>query len=155
MVGNVFVYGSLQFPAVMHAVTGRRFPSGPARLEGYLRRRLRCRCYPGLRRRDGACTDGVLYRRVNPRALACLDRFEDSFYRRRTLQVVVEPGKRLMAEVYVIPPQHYRMLEPRGWSPLEFRRHALKCYLRQCRRRPPGKAVRNIQMSGEVQAVDR
>lgn len=133
MVVDVFAYGSLQIPALMHAVSRRRFVSQPALLRDHRTYRLRERCYPGLRHRPGACTEGVLYRGVDRQALRRLDRFEDDFYRRRRLPVAVDSGKAVPAEVYLIPPQHYRLLEPRGWSLQRFRRCVLKRFLRASR----------------------
>lgn len=135
MLRDVFAYGSLQIPAVMQAVTGRNFASQPAMLQDYGRCRLRDRCYPGVRHRAGRRTEGVLYRRVDRLALSRLDRFEDPFYRRQSLRILVAPGCIGQAEVYVIPPANYRLLERRAWSLQRFRRYALKRYLRRCRRR--------------------
>lgn len=135
MRSDVFTYGSLQFPAVMHAVTGRRFPCETAVLADYERHRLRGRSYPGLRRRTGARTEGALYRGVDRLALQRLDRFEDFFYRRQRLPVTIAPARTSLAEVYVVPPRYCRLLAPRPWSLQQFRRRALNAYLRACRSR--------------------
>lgn len=135
MISVVFAYGSLQIPAVMHAVTRRHLASRPARLEGYARYRLKRRSYPGLRRRSGAATEGMLYYGVDRLALTRLDRFEDTCYRRQTLRVVIAPDGLVPAQVYVIPPRYYRLLQPDRWFLRQFRSTALKAYLRRCRRR--------------------
>ena len=135
MISVVFAYGSLQIPAVMHAVTRRYLASRPARLEGYARYRLKRRSYPGLRRRSGAATEGMLYCGVDGLTLTRLDRFEDNFYRRQTLRVVIAPDGVVPAQVYVIPPRYYRLLQPGRWSLRQFQSTALKAYLRRCRRR--------------------
>lgn len=131
----MFTYGTLQIPEVMAAVTGRRFRFEPATLRGYVRYRLIGRVYPGLRRRPGAATGGLLYRNVDRLSLARLDRFEDFFYRRQTLGVIAGSGGSVLADVYVIDPRYYRLLEPRRWSLQAFARHRLRRYLRRCRRR--------------------
>lgn len=136
MVRALFTYGSLQVPAVMNAVTGRRLAHEPALLEGYARCRLRQRRYPGLRCLAGARTEGTLYHGVDGLVLSRLDRFEDDFYRRQLVRVVVvEPNRVLLAQAYVIPPQHYRLLAPGSWSLRQFQCRVLKSYLRRCRRR--------------------
>ncbi|MBM4201276.1 MAG: gamma-glutamylcyclotransferase [Gammaproteobacteria bacterium] len=131
---HVFAYGTLQLPEVMTAVTGRRFEGVPAHLPGYVRYALRRRRYPGVRPRRGHETDGVLYRNVDPRALARLDAFEDRFYRRRRLLVAVAGEHRVPAEVYTVDPSCYRLFEQRAWSLAAFRKRCLKTYLRRCRR---------------------
>jgi gamma-glutamylcyclotransferase (GGCT)/AIG2-like uncharacterized protein YtfP len=135
MITNVFAYGSLQIPEVMAAVTGRHFPFVPARLPGYARHSLRGRPYPGLRLQPRAWTEGVVYIGVDARSLARIDRFEDAFYTRRRLAVLVDGNTSLAAEVYVIEQRHYGFLGDESWSLEKFRRHCGKAYLRRCRRR--------------------
>jgi gamma-glutamylcyclotransferase (GGCT)/AIG2-like uncharacterized protein YtfP len=131
---NVFAYGSLQLSAVMTAVTGRHFAAVPAQLRGYARYSLRNRRYPGLCPRRGHITDGVLFRDVDALSLRRLDAFEDAFYRRRRLTVFIGGEHPALAEVYVVDPASYRMLESRRWKLEGFRRYFLKPYLRRCRR---------------------
>ncbi|MFO1417562.1 MAG: gamma-glutamylcyclotransferase family protein [Methylotetracoccus sp.] len=131
---HVFAYGTLQLAAVMEAVTGRSFRSESAVLAGFERCRLIARSYPGLRRRPGATTIGRLYRQVDSRSMELLDRFEDSFYSRRTLFVAAGGEFGVPAEVYVIEPRYYRLLLPREWSVEQFARRRLADYLRRCRR---------------------
>ena len=45
---SVFTYGTLEFPDVMEAVTGRSFKSVEAMAEGYARYLLKERMYPGM-----------------------------------------------------------------------------------------------------------
>ena len=128
---NVFAYGTLQIPEVMQAVTGALFPSQPAWLEGYARYRLSGLSYPGLRAKEGSMTDGVLYRGVGREALAKLDAFEDTFYHRASLRVTTVSGDWMPAEVYIIPPEHGKLIDFRPWSFEEFRRDALAAFLKR------------------------
>ncbi len=130
---NFFAYGTLQIPAVMRAVAGADFPSQPARLAGYARYRITDLAYPGVRAESGALTDGVLYGGIDAEALRRLDAFEDDFYRRETLLVTPRVGVPIAAEVYVIPPEHYRILVHRPWSLDEFRATALAEFMIRCR----------------------
>ena len=84
---DVFAYGSLQVTEVMTAVTGKYFPSVPARLPAHARYRLKERAYPGL-----APQPGRLHCGVDRLSLSWLDRFEDRFYERRTLVFTGEGG---------------------------------------------------------------
>jgi hypothetical protein len=78
-------------------------------------------------------TDGMLYSEVDTAVLRGLDEFEDDFYRRKTLTVLTESGVPVEAEVYVILPEHYRILVDRPWDLDEFRRTALPEFLVRCR----------------------
>ena len=131
---DLFVYGSLQLPSVMAAVTGRRFPAVPALLSDHARYSLLGRRYPGLRPHRGQATDGVLYRNVDRLSLARLDAFEDDFYRRVSVTVIVGRDRAVPAEVYLVAPANYRRLEWRRWDLTRFQRCFLKPFLRRCRR---------------------
>jgi gamma-glutamylcyclotransferase (GGCT)/AIG2-like uncharacterized protein YtfP len=130
---NLFAYGTLQIPEVMQAMTGACFPARPARLVDYARYRIAGCAYPGVRLEPAAVTDGVLYGEVDTAALRRLDEFEDDFYRRETLTVLAESGVPVEAEVYVILPEHYRILVDRPWDLDEFRWTALPEFLVRCR----------------------
>ncbi|CAI8944216.1 gamma-glutamylcyclotransferase family protein [Methylocaldum szegediense] len=131
---KVFAYGTLQLPDVMRAVTGDVFPSKPARLHDYARYCIRGRVYPGLRREPGSFTDGILYENVPPRALRALDAFEDDFYRRESLTVITSGEVPVDAEVYLVPPAHYRLLVRRSWDLDNFKETRLSEFLARCRR---------------------
>lgn len=130
---HLFTYGSLVFPAVMEALTGRRFESRAARLDGYRRRMLRGRIYPGLRPAPAECTPGRLYLRLDALTLACLDDFEGHEYERRT--VVVDTGDAtLAAQTYVLTPASRALLSDALWDPDRFSALHLAAYRERCRR---------------------
>jgi gamma-glutamylcyclotransferase (GGCT)/AIG2-like uncharacterized protein YtfP len=130
---QLFAYGTLQIPEVMGAVTGATFPSQPARLEGYVRYRLKDRAFPGLRREPGGVAEGLLFGGIDAEALRRLDAFEDDFYRRETLAVLDAGRRPVAAEVYVVPPEHYSLLVYQPWDLEEFRRTALEGFMARCR----------------------
>jgi gamma-glutamylcyclotransferase (GGCT)/AIG2-like uncharacterized protein YtfP len=130
---RVFAYGTLAFPDVMEAVTGVAFASEPATLDGFARRRVFGAVYPGVRAEAGATLDGVLYRGVDERSLARLDRFEGALYERRLLAVRVARGDRWDAWVYVVPDALAHRLANEAWDPERFRREHLAPYLARCR----------------------
>jgi gamma-glutamylcyclotransferase (GGCT)/AIG2-like uncharacterized protein YtfP len=130
---HVFAYGTLLEPAVMRAVTGRRFGSQPAVLCSYARFRVRGAVYPGIIATPGALTEGAVYCDVDAVSLARLDTFEGALYDRVGLNVDVETGRRaagpMRAEVYVIRPSQRQRLSAEAWDPEEFRRRRLGAYL--------------------------
>jgi len=97
----LFVYGTLLDDARVEAVTGRRFPRRPARLEDY-ERIAPTRGYPYIVARAGSVVDGALLEDVDAASLRALDRYEDEgrLYVRRTVTVVVD-GARVACETYV------------------------------------------------------
>jgi gamma-glutamylcyclotransferase (GGCT)/AIG2-like uncharacterized protein YtfP len=98
---RLFVYGTLMNEERLHALTGRRFPRRPARLEGYARI-----APPGgyayVIASPDAHVDGLLIEDVDPASLGALDRYEDEgrLYVRRPVEVHVE-GRRVACQTYV------------------------------------------------------
>lgn len=128
----VFTYGTLEIPAVMEAVTGRRFRSRQAELADFVRRRLRGRIYPAAIERPGSRVAGRVYEEVDAATLARLDRFEGHSYERREACVLVPGGGEVRATLYVLAPAEHRELLEEPWDPAEFARVHLAAYLRSC-----------------------
>jgi gamma-glutamylcyclotransferase (GGCT)/AIG2-like uncharacterized protein YtfP len=128
----VFTYGTLTFPDVMQAVTGRAFASLPASLAGYACLAVRGAVYPGALARAGATIDGVLYLDVDDASLVRLDRFEGEIYVRRRVTVVTG-GVERAAQVYVVRAGDAHRLAPAPWDRERFAREHLASYLARCR----------------------
>lgn len=128
-----FAYGTLAFPEVMEAVTGRRFASGAAALPGFARYRVRGRVYPGVIAEKGGETAGCLYTGLGAATLALLDRFEGDLYERRSLAVQTVASTPVQAQVYVVPERLRAVLSDEPWSPEEFVTRELTRYLAACR----------------------
>lgn len=133
MARAVFTYGTLAFPAVMQAVTGRAFASQRAWLTGFERFAVRGAVYPGVLETGCRSTDGRLYLEVDEDTLGRLDRFEDWLYERHTHEVTVLGGEPRPAEVWVVPPWYAPLLTRGPWDPRRFQRRELARYLRMCR----------------------
>jgi gamma-glutamylcyclotransferase (GGCT)/AIG2-like uncharacterized protein YtfP len=129
---RLFAYGTLAVPAVLEAVTGRRFPGQEARLHGFARRCLRGRIYPAVVAAPGALAEGRLYDGLDPATLARLDRFEGPLYVRRQLDVEPEDGAARPAEIYVLAEGARAELRPEPWDPGAFVAQHLAQYLRSC-----------------------
>ena len=130
MLGNVFTYGTLQVPAVMFAVTGRRFTSTPAVLPCYRRLNITGKTYPGIIEDESAETCGRLYSDIDQTALVLLDRFEDVLYSRRVVQVIAE-GEALPAYTYVVNHKYRDMLGSEDWDLDYFEEQYLPAYLQR------------------------
>jgi gamma-glutamylcyclotransferase (GGCT)/AIG2-like uncharacterized protein YtfP len=126
---SVFCYGTLTFPQIMQAITGRTFPHCQATLEGYLCVLIKGAVYPAVVVAEGHHTEGVLYRHVDPSSLRRLDRYEDRPYVRRTLSVRLTDGSEHSAEVYLVPPHKHWMLSSNPWNNKRFAQVHLKNHL--------------------------
>ncbi len=126
---NLFVYGSLMYPAVWRRLVRRRYPSHPARLRGYRRFRVKGETYPGLLRARGGVVSGVVYLGVRQRDLTRLDRFEGHCYRRVPVRVEVDGLGRQPAEVYLFRPGQRRRLSTSEWDEETFARKGLQRFL--------------------------
>jgi len=117
---DIFTYGSLMFPAMMKAVTGRDFSSRNARVKNHARFRVRGESYPGLTPLEGAVTQGVLHLNVDALSLRRLDDFEGEMYERTEISAEAFDGESLMAQTYLIKPQYRDRLSSEPWDPEHF-----------------------------------
>lgn len=130
----IFTYGTLMFPEVMRAITGQSFDHVPGTLTGFAREGVRHQVFPGLKASAGARTRGEVYFDIDETALAVLDLFEGSLYERLVAEVSLDDGRRLLADVWVIPPRHLGALDGKPWDPGVFQQAELPRYLDLCRR---------------------
>jgi gamma-glutamylcyclotransferase (GGCT)/AIG2-like uncharacterized protein YtfP len=126
---NIFTYGSLMFPSVMKAVTGREFPARKANVKNYVRFKVRGESYPGLTPLKGAVTEGVLYIGVDVVSVRRLDDFEGEFYERTEIPVDALDGQSLTAQTYVIKAQYRDRLSSKPWDPERFEADDLREFM--------------------------
>jgi gamma-glutamylcyclotransferase (GGCT)/AIG2-like uncharacterized protein YtfP len=117
---HIFTYGSLMFPSVMTAVTGREFSSRNARVKNHARFKVTGESYPGLTPLEGAVTEGVLYLDVDAFSVKRLDDFEEELYERAGISADALDGESLMAQTYLIKPQYRDRLSSEPWDPEHF-----------------------------------
>lgn len=128
---DLFCYGTLQIPAVIHAVVGRHFKGRRATLPDYTAFRVRRAEYPGLWRDPGQTTSGQVYYDLTPGELSILDRFEGRLYTRRRLRVRTCDGRRRAVWVYVVKPSRRRRLTPMRWDRHDFMRRRYRRFMRR------------------------
>ena len=131
---SLFAYGTLQFPEIMEAVTGRRFPGTEARVSGYRRRRLEARPYPGIVPRPGEETTGRLYREIDAGSLARLDVFEGRIYDRRRILATSADGSEVVAWAYVVADAFAYLVTPEVWDARAFLAQHRDAFLEACKR---------------------
>lgn len=127
---QLFVYGTLQLPDILHAVVGERWHGSAAVLEGYARYRVRGKPYPAIIAEPAGSVLGLLYTEVSAPAIERLDRYEGELYERRTFTVRV--GSSPVAAVgYVLGHRHRSLLSTEGWDLAAFERDELGQYLQR------------------------
>ena len=129
---NVFAYGTLIFPEVIKAVSGKRLVGEPAKLNSYKRRVLKDKIYPGVLKDEVSSVEGVLYKNLCPKTVLKLDDFEDGLYEKVELPVETADGKTELADVYVISKKDRHKLSFKPWSDNEFSKKHLKKYTSKC-----------------------
>ena len=127
----LFCYGTLQLPAVLEAVIGRRLQGVRAALAGYGVFRIRRAEYPGLLRLPGQIAWGLLYDDLSPAELGILDRFEGVQYERRAQAVQRIDGRRVQAWVYMVAAGRRRQLTAVPWRLQRFRRSAYRRFMKR------------------------
>ncbi len=132
MARAVFTYGTLAFPDVMRAVTGRTFDSVTGTVEGHQRVGVRDAVYPGMIAAAGKATEGRVYLDVDDETLGVLDRFEDWLYERRAIVVQLEAGPVLSADAWVVPARYRGELDGAPWDSARFEGVDLDGYLAMC-----------------------
>ena len=129
---HVFTYGTLMFPEVMVALTGREFTWEDIEVPGFDRRTLAGRIYPGLFKAPGRHVEGRLYFNVDASSIGVLEAFEDAFYERRMIEVCSPAKGRMMALAYVIPRACLHLLSAEAWDPVAFRLRHLYAWVEMC-----------------------
>jgi gamma-glutamylcyclotransferase (GGCT)/AIG2-like uncharacterized protein YtfP len=126
---NIFTYGSLMFPSVMKAVTGREFPARKANVKNYVRFKVKGESYPGLTPLKGAVTDGVLYMDVDALSVRRLDDFEGELYERTEIPADALYGQSLTAQTYVVKARYRDHLSSEEWDPEHFEKDDLRGFM--------------------------
>jgi gamma-glutamylcyclotransferase (GGCT)/AIG2-like uncharacterized protein YtfP len=122
---TLFAYGTLLFPEVLTAVTGRALAAEPAALDGYVRRCVIGEIFPAIVEADrGDRVAGLLYLGVDDRTWNRLDRFEGDLYERRRVKIATRD-----AFTYVLGSAWRHRLGAEPWDPAAFARDHLDAFL--------------------------
>lgn len=114
---NLFTYGTLMVPGIMHRVAGCVLQGVEVTLEGYVRHGVQGEQYPGIIEKAGSTVDGILYLDIGEEPLRRLDSFEGEMYSRESVQVMRKNDGRIMdAMVYVFKPEYVHLLTDSAWD---------------------------------------
>lgn len=97
----MFAYGTLMFPDIIGSLLGRVPPSVPAVAPGFEVRRLHGVSYPGMIAVDGGIAAGLLLDDLTEDEITVLDEYEDDFYARVPIVVLVD-GRPTEAVTYLV-----------------------------------------------------
>ena len=152
---TLFVYGPLMAEEVITMLLGRVPRSRPAKLMGYVRcckkgaqttadgvcttsRSLVANSYPAVIGTgvEGHAVEGIIFERLRPKEIRCLDYYEDPSYQKIPVTVVAENGfggqETIDALVYTWPasPAAVRALDlEKPWEYTAFRKHHMKDFM--------------------------
>ena len=124
---HLFVYGSLQFPELVTALTGEQFPYVPVTLNGFVRGRATGRDYPGIVQKPGSITDGFLMEDVDEKSMQILTFFEGDEYTKQQV-TVFSSDKKISAFTFVWISDNDLLVEA-DWDADAFKNKSLKIYL--------------------------
>ena len=113
---NLFVYGTLMDEEIFQIVAGERPSSDQAVLHGHIRKQVIGEVYPAIIEQSGHEVAGILYYHLTEAALNRLDRFEGDQYDRCSLEVSLQSGQFVDAQVYVFAEKSKRRLAPDNWD---------------------------------------
>jgi gamma-glutamylcyclotransferase (GGCT)/AIG2-like uncharacterized protein YtfP len=134
--GDLFVYGTLQFPDVLRALLGRIPDSSPVALNGWRAAALVRRTYPGLVPAD-ATVPGTLLTGLTGEELQVLDEYESGPYDLRELSLT--DGRAAWSYIWT----DATSVLASDWSPEEFAAKHLHGFVVQVGAWQAGRAAAN------------
>ena len=121
-----FIYGTLLFSEVLHAIIGRVPRNQTVSVIGWRVAALRNRVYPGLVEAPGEIAHGRLLTELSDKEWRLLDSFEDPKYELRKMDLVC--GQTGLAYVWIDHAEAY----PTPWSQRAFASTHLPAYVERC-----------------------
>lgn len=115
MLTDLFVYGTLMYPALFFEKTGEVPNYTPAELHHYSVRQLNGRPYPGLVKETDGKAVGLLVRNVSAESMALLDQYEGEEY--ELIEVTIRCEKQeVKAKAYAIQPDFLHLIMEEVWQ---------------------------------------
>lgn len=125
---NLFAYGTLMWPDVLEAVTGRRMEGRKITLSGYKRVRVKDQHYPVILQSEEDSVEGILYLHLTEEEFRCLDAFEGMEYD-RTEVLLGEDN----AFAYVLSNDWEHVADSTPWKPEDMRPEHLAMFCEEYR----------------------
>ncbi len=125
MTTNLFVYGTLLYPELVYALTGKQFRTVDAILEDHQRLSIKHRSYPAVIPSKGARVNGKIIKDVDEASLAKIDFYEDKEYLRKHINIQNQP-----VQVYIYDGKIAK-LKDNDWDADSFYRNHFNFYLKK------------------------
>ena len=129
---NIFTYGTLIFPEILSAVTGRGFTSEAFSIDDYTSFAVHDQVFPGAVFSESDVLDGRLYSNVDDRSVAILDIFEGELYDRSSL-TALKSEKEIDFDIYLFKNSEIDLLSQKSWSSVHFYENDYGDYLSRCK----------------------
>jgi gamma-glutamylcyclotransferase (GGCT)/AIG2-like uncharacterized protein YtfP len=127
---TIFVYGTLLFPEIVRALTGKEFSMRDAVLSGYSRYRIdepgRTLKGPAIVEEAGGTVRGKALLDVDERSLAILDKYEGQYEKKN---VVVQCGSEKVYALVYVGTGFSREWLKQEWDEQEFRERYVAWYV--------------------------
>ena len=123
---RLFVYGTLQFPGIIHSLLGRVPIMTPSWVIDFEVRELRGESYPGMIPMSGGLAHGSLLTLETKGEWEVLNDYEDDFYEPIVVEAFRSPGISEQALSFRVP---LSMVTGRSWQKEEFERNHLASFL--------------------------
>lgn len=114
---HIFTYGSLMFENVWKRVVLGEYENYMGTLHGFRRRCLKDETYPVAF--EGSPHEriwGRVYLDLSKEDLMRLDIFEGSQYERKSEEIVLDSGKTIQADVYILRDEYYDRINDNPWD---------------------------------------
>lgn len=127
---NLFAYGTLMLPEMMHQLLGKEIKSIPGTLNGYVCYEVKHQIYPAIVALDGSKVSGIVYENLRNGDLTKLDEYEGEMYERKTVLVRLNDGTNLPCQTYVCKVAYISYLDNKLWTPSRISPEGLSGLLR-------------------------
>jgi gamma-glutamylcyclotransferase (GGCT)/AIG2-like uncharacterized protein YtfP len=129
---NLFAYGTLIEPRVLHRVTGLTPGYTSGTLVGFRRLAFENESFPGIvSTTTQDAVKGRIFYTLSQQAWPRLDAFESEIYRRIEVEVLASTNEIIRAETYVVKDAYQHLLADRDWDFDHFLSHHLDQYLNE------------------------
>jgi gamma-glutamylcyclotransferase (GGCT)/AIG2-like uncharacterized protein YtfP len=131
---NVFVYGTLMYPQVLHALLNRVPSNSKAVIHGFQRFNIKGQVFPGvIASTADSKVEGVLLRELTPEDMVVFDEFEgDEYYKLPVQPQLLEQGGDAVAASVYIWQDSLRSYLYGEWDPEAFAETHLESYVKMC-----------------------
>jgi gamma-glutamylcyclotransferase (GGCT)/AIG2-like uncharacterized protein YtfP len=113
---KLFVYGTLLSKGIWKSIVSGDYASDSAILNGYARKKVKRKNYPGLVERDGSKVEGMLYYDISEEDFRKLDAYEGEEYARTKVSVHLSSGKSIESFTYLFKKEYFGKLTKSEWA---------------------------------------